>query len=218
MTEKRCANCRELNPSESNFCSSCGSNEFKDIPPRLATRLADGTEPVRSSAVRISTGRVILVSVLSSGLFLLYWFYLTWKQLADETGEEHYAVWHALSLVVPVYGLFRMHAHVRIIGELAVHQGVTSTMAPGFAVVLLAVSNVLDWSSIRVTNDAALIVLSIISVVLTAALIVTAQEGLNSYWEKVLSPHSLSDVPVGVAEVVFVVLGIILWAVIVIPV
>ena len=211
MTEKQCANCGELNSAESNFCSNCGSNEFKDIPPQLAARLAVGKERVPISAVRISTGRVILVTFLSAGFYLVYWFYLTWKQLASETTEEHYPVGHALSLLVPIYGLFRMHAHVRVIGELAARQGITSTLAPGLAVVLLVVSSALAWSSIRITDNVVLIILSILSTVVTTTLVVTAQGGLNRYWEKVRLPDSLTDARVGVGEVVFVILGIISW-------
>ena len=210
MNEKQCANCGELNSFDSNFCTNCGSSEFKNIPPHVAARLADGTEGPPSPAVRINASRVILVSVLSGGLYLLYWFYLTWKQLASETHEQHYPVWHALTLSVPVYGLFRMHAHVRVIGEVARRQGITSTMAPGLAVALLLVSSAIGWSSIRITDTAALIVLSIISTVVSATLIVTAQADLNRYW-KIRWPDSLTDARVGVGEVVFVILGIILW-------
>ena len=68
-------------------------------------------------ALRLSVGRVALLTVMSSGLYLFYWFYLTWKQLQTESSETHYPVWHALTLMVPIYGLFRMHRHVSLINE-----------------------------------------------------------------------------------------------------
>lgn len=72
MTEKKCANCGEINPSASNFCFSCGSNEFRDVPPGLAARLGDATAQVPDPAVRITEGRVIVLSVLSVGFYILY--------------------------------------------------------------------------------------------------------------------------------------------------
>jgi hypothetical protein len=171
---------------------------------------------VRSSAVRINTGRVIFASVLSAGLYLLYWFYLTWKQLAAETNDRHYPIWHALCLIVPVYGLFRMHAHTRVIRENAERQGITLTMAPGLAVVLLVVSSVLDWTSAEVTGYGTVIFLTILSTVLTTTLVVMAQDGLNRYWGKVW-PDGLKDARVGAGEVVLVVLGLIIWIMILIP-
>ena len=216
MPEKQCANCGDLNPPDSNYCSNCGSSDFGDVPTRLTERLAEGTEPARSPAVRINTDRVIFASLLSAGLYLVYWFYLTWKQLATETNERHYPVWHALTLLVPLYSLYRMHEHARVIRELAAHKSITSTVAPGLAVVLLGLSAALDWSSFRVTDYATLIVLSIVTTLLTTTLIVTAQGGLNRYWERVW-PDTLTDARVGVGEVVLVGVGLIIWILILIP-
>ena len=216
MTQKQCVRCGDLNPTESNYCSKCGSSIFEGAPPDLAARPPQGDEPIRSSAVRISTGRLIIATVLSAGLYLLYWAYLTWKQLAAETNDRHYPIWHALCLVVPVYNLFRMHQHARVIQELASRQGITSTLAPGLAVVLLLVSSALDLSSYRVTNYAALVFLSIVSTLLTTTLVVQAQEGLNRYWARV-RPDGLSYARVGIGEVVIVGLGIIVWILILIP-
>ena len=122
MTEKQCSSCGEVNAAESNFCSNCGSGKFKDIPPRLAARLgsearrqASDPQAHASLGVRLLTGRVVVLSALTAELYVFYWFYLTSKQLAAETGEDHHPVWHALTLFVPFYNLFRMHAHVRVI-------------------------------------------------------------------------------------------------------
>jgi hypothetical protein len=211
MADKQCAACGEMSPPGIKFCSSCGASEFKDIPPNLAARLADRTEIPASDAVRIALGRVILVSVLSGGLYLLYWSYLTWKQLASEATEKHYPVWHAITLLVPIYGLFRMHRHVTVIQGLAANAGLATSLSPVVAVVLWIVSNVLSWSSLKITEPVALIAVGLLTTALTTALIVMAQEGLNGYWGKVKGA-SLQDTPIGVGEVIFVLLGLALWS------
>ena len=61
-----------------------------------------------------------------------------------------------------------------------------------------------------------MIVVAIVSTLLTTTLIVLAQEGLNLYWNRVW-PDGLSDARVGIGEVVFVVLGLILWILILLP-
>jgi hypothetical protein len=147
---------------------------------------------------------------------VFYWFYLTWKQLAAETNDTHHPVWHALTLLVPIYGLFRMHAHVRVIAELASGRGITSYMAPGLAVVLVLVSYGLSLAEIRDTGHATAIVLSVIGTVVSTTLVVLAQAGLNSYWEKARE-NILTDARIGVGEVVFVVLGILIWIITFIP-
>src|SRR5262245_33575454 len=40
----------------------------------------------------LSPGRVLLLALLSGGLYLFYWSYLTWKQLKSETRDDHYPV------------------------------------------------------------------------------------------------------------------------------
>ena len=210
MTEKQCTNCEQLNSDENNFCSSCGFNEFREVPAQLAGRLAGRPEITPSSAVRISIERVVLLTVLSSGLYLFYWFYLTWKQLASETGDEHRPVWHALTLFIPIYNLFRMHAHVRVIGELAERRNIQVSLSPVVAVILLFVGNALSFSSFGVDKYIVLIVMSIIAVMLTTVLVTSLQSDLNRYWEA-RWPNELSYARIGVGEIIFVVLGIIAW-------
>ena len=217
MADRQCVSCGELSPGNSNFCSSCGASEFRDVPPGLYARLATTPAAAVMSAVRLNLGRVLLVSVLSAGLYLFYWFYLTWKQLDSETTDEHHPVWHALTLVVPIYGLFRMHRHVAVIKELAVGAELATSLSPGLAVVLLLISNVLGWSSLRITEPVVLMVLGLLSTALTTALVVVAQGGLNEYWEKVRGAD-LQNARIGVGEVVFVLLGLVVWVLVFVPV
>ena len=216
MADKQCASCGEINPADSNFCSNCGASDFKDVPPQLAALLARQTGFSPTPAVRIGLGRVILVTILSAGLYLFYWFYLTWKQLAGETRGDHRPVWHALTLFVPVYSLFRMHRHVRIIEELLAGKSLPTSLSAGTAVVLLIVANVLSWTQLGISNWAGGVVISVLGTIITTALITLTQEGLNKYWESVKG-SDLTDARIGVGEVVFVVLGLVAWVGVFLP-
>ena len=119
MSNKQCVQCGELNPMEAIFCMSCGASNFREVPPGLRQRLQSSSALSVGESVHLSAARVLFLAVLSFGLYQLYWFYLTWKQLASETDEDHYPVWHALSLFVPIYNLFRVHRHMSVIKELA---------------------------------------------------------------------------------------------------
>ena len=61
--------------------------------------------------VKLSKNRVALDTILSSGLYMFYWFYLTWKQLKEETGRHHQPVGHALALLIPIYAWVIIHRH-----------------------------------------------------------------------------------------------------------
>ena len=71
----------------------------------------------RHDRCRVQLWRVLTMTVVSAGLYLLYWFYLTWRLYRDSTGMKAYPVWHALTLFVPIYSLFRTHAHMRVYSE-----------------------------------------------------------------------------------------------------
>ena len=89
-----CGNCGYTNQPSSRHCARCGNR----ISTIMSTTMSTGISP----DVRLSSGRVALVSILSGGLYIFYWFYLTWKQLESETRDQHYPVWHALTLFVPI--------------------------------------------------------------------------------------------------------------------
>ena len=157
------------------------------------------------------------MSVLSYGLYLFYWLYLTWKHYRDHARDEAYPVWHALTLFVPIYGLFRTHAHARVFKELMTGRGMATTIAPGWAVGAVMISSALDWNSFRVslgpiTQSAAIgiAVLDGISIAIVAWLLMHLQNNLNEYWTEVSSRRFL-DARIGVGEVIFPVLGVLIW-------
>ena len=126
MATRICAGCGYSNQRFSGYCSSCGAVVAKPIS--LDTREA-------ATDLRLSLGRVCVASVLSAGLYIFYWAYLTWKQMEPVSRERpHYPVWHALTLLIPIYSLFRMHKHMSVIRDLADESRVYHTLSPGVAV------------------------------------------------------------------------------------
>ena len=217
MTNKRCANCGEINSTASRFCSNCGFSEFNEVRTELQDPLADDAESTRSAAVIISGARIIVASFLSLGLYFFYWLYITWKHMASEIEGDNHPFWHAMTLNVPVYGFFRMHAHIRTINELAARQSVASTIAPGLAVLLLVLSTVLNFVSFGIANTAAIILITLISTTLITVPMTMAQRVLNLYWGRALSPGIVRYARIGVGELIIVIFGIIGWILLLIP-
>ena len=157
------------------------------------------------------------MTIISNGLYLLYWFYLTWKQYRDHTSEEMYPVWHALTLLVPIYSLFRTHAHTRVFKELMTSRGLVTTIAPGWAVAAVVASSALSWSTLglsfgEITQASAITIaiLNMLSLAVIAWLLMHVQGNLNNYWHHVSSGRLL-DTRIGVGEVIFAVIGVLIW-------
>ena len=116
------------------------------LAAEVAGRQTVGPAPIPGRGDRflpnyISSRRLLGMLVLSYGLYLFYWFYLTWKQYRDHTGQEGFPVWHALTLFVPIYKWFRFHAHVRVYKELMINSGVPNSLSPIWTVVVMIIAS-----------------------------------------------------------------------------
>ena len=169
----------------------------------------------------ISPNRIVLMTFLTAGLYLFYWMYLTWRQYRDHTGEVAYPVWHALTLEVPIYQFFRLHAHFRVYQELMDGRGVPCTLHPLRAVLVYVVAQVLGSVSFRILADAqtssldtTIFVVGIITYVsLLAWLMSQAQSNLNRYWQHCLG-NRLGRSGASSVEVILALVGLVLWGLI----
>ena len=213
------------------FCSRCGTESLEfhrfciSCGEALAAAATQPQRPLEASEeidYVIPPARVLLLTVLTYGLYLLYWGYVTWKHYRDHAGGQHFPVWHTLSFSVPIYGFFRFHAHIRSFKELMDTAGIGSTLNPGSAVALIIVSYVVTIISGLVFDLVSdpesgmniavfILMLDLLSIGIVAAVLNQAQDNLNRYWTA-LAGGRWSEAKIGKGEVIFSLLGILLWA------
>lgn len=115
--------------------------------------------------------------VTTFGLYAFWWAARTWAQIKAEDGDRRKRpVWHALALVVPIYGFFRFHAHIRAIVGLSRTPLEITPLPVTLAWVLV---NVL---SSTVTTLPAQPWLLLIPLALAGALFGWVQRALNTAW------------------------------------
>ncbi len=201
-----CTNCGAGVEKGGNFCGSCGTGIGQTAP----------------LGYPISLNRILFLTIVSFGFYLFYWFYLTWRHYRDHTGNEAYPIWHALTLFIPIYGLFRIHAHVRSYNELMSKSGLLSGMAPAWVATVILIAIILgnvagtlsggllgiDDYTFRAAVSAALLLA--VSLALYLGVILHVQSNLNRYWESLANVQIVpSNVRVG--EVVFSIIGLFAW-------
>jgi hypothetical protein len=140
---------------------------------------------------------------VTSGVYIFYWLYLTWKQLQNETQDIHYPVFHALTFLVPVYGLFRLHKHIAVIQSIAMRAGVEVSITPGLAVTLIGLNFLLVIATGGLQSVGAFLILNLIRLALITTVIALSQITLNRYWDSTKG-EALENLPVGSGEVKFV--------------
>ena len=204
MAEKVCTRCGQLNRARSNYCSACGAQNFVEGPQDQPESAPTGQLSItQGNALRLSTRRVIVLSIVTSGLYILYWLYLTWKQLQDETKDVHFPVWHALTFLIPIYGLFRLHKHVAVIQTVALRAGVEVSITPGLAVTLIGLDMLLVIVSGGLQGIGVFLILNLIRLALITTVIAWAQITLNRCWSSIKG-ESLENLPIKSGEVKFV--------------
>ena len=149
----------------------------------------------------LSARRIVLLSVLSAGLYYLPWAYLTWKQMAHEVDGTFHPVWHALSLLVPVYAQFRIHRHTALIRELAATPGREPTLSPLAVVAILATAMAIGLLGLGESSPLIVASLLVANVALVTPAVVWSQGELNRYWARTRG-DALRRAPLGVGEIV----------------
>ena len=89
MEEKVCAGCGQVNPANANYCTGCGSQTFVQAPPESGEPAPGQPLLTEGYALQISTVRIIVLSIVTSGVYVLYWLYRTWKQLPSDDGAQY---------------------------------------------------------------------------------------------------------------------------------
>ena len=210
MAEKICTRCGRLNQARSNYCSDCGAQDFAETPTEQMSGISQSDEGIADAAVLISPSRIVVLSAVTAGLYFLYWLFITWKQLQAETREVHYPVLHALTMFVPIYGLFRIHKHVAVMEGLAVRAGIEVSLTPGMASLLVGLYIALGFASTNLENLAVLLALNLIRFSLIITTMILSQRTLNAYWNKARGT-SLQSTPIEGVEKAMILLGVIYW-------
>ena len=115
--------------------------------------------------------RIISFTVVTAGLYIFYWLYVTWKQIRDregttDSGERFFPVWHSLTMLVPVYGLFRLHRHGELIQNMAHESEIATSLNPKLVVLLMVLNQILGLTSSGVQNLGFLFLVNFISLAL----------------------------------------------------
>ncbi len=179
--------------SRSRFCPACGSPRSPDavvcdacsysFGQSLSEEEQEVAEPssLELSGYQTALWLVVLLSLVTSGLYLPVWMGLTWSELKRVYRDVRmYPVWHGLSALVPVYGWMRFYTHCVAINNGVEHRGGQAMVRPGWATAAIVIGAVAGVSSAW-TLGVWFVLLWLASSALFAGALAHAQTGLNYY-------------------------------------
>ena len=165
----------------------------------------------------LSLVRIVSLTIISYGLYALYWTYVTWKHYRDHTGETAYPVWHALAQLVPIYGWFRFYAHVIGYRDLMERQSMRNSLR------VRPIMGIAVWVTllglVSATTTFSTLVLDSIRIVIALSVLCWIQFNINRYWASLESVERWQDkdyvlsrrARIGKGEILVTTIGAIVW-------
>ncbi len=193
-----CQNCGSKNESDSKFCQNCGV--------KLSNSQQEKKEEKQIANIEyfaISPKRLALFSILTSGIYQVYWFYKNWEAIKKAERQNISPLLRSLFAVFFCHGLFK-----RVLGSSKSH-GYKELYSPGWHaaayIVLLLFGNIL---SIDESTNASIVWLVAVSVSFIPLL--SVQRAINFNNEKLKEGSSFKQGFSG-GEVALIVIGVI-WS------
>ena len=166
-----CPNCQKRISKDDRFCPYCGQ---KIIEEKLGEKLEEKPEPTNNFSFKKPLSHLILLYVFTFGIYGIYWFYKTWKQIKEHTKATFSPGWRTVGLFIPIYNIWRIYTLFDDVKSLRIKAGFTENPSPGWLtlgyIVLAGLSRLPDpWWPLTFLS-----ILPLLSI----------QKALNEYWEK----------------------------------
>jgi hypothetical protein len=193
------------------------------VPPALDVTLSDAHgEMSRTAAPSWRRTRpawlLVMLMFTTFGLYSYYWLFATWRELKKELDDPTmYPFWHTVAItVVPIYSLFRFHAHMRTIRELVSTAGKSTTLSPGLCVIVGIITSAMGRASLRASmrQTDLPIWFDLVATVLDTTVVIWAQSALNIAWHAL--PHGAPLSRVHPGEWIVMTVGSMLWVLVII--
>ena len=121
-----CPFCAREIPAHSLKCGYC--NQWINKEPTESPL-------VQSAGQQFSNAQLawhfILLSIVTFGIYEIYWFYRNWKHFKFHKGLDISPGWRTVGLFVPIYGLVLVYRQLRDIRDFSSETGIDKTYSPG---------------------------------------------------------------------------------------
>ncbi|MFC2072650.1 DUF4234 domain-containing protein [Chloroflexota bacterium] len=187
---KKCPFCAETIVIETVKCRYCGEWVDGHAASRALAKYSDA-QPV---------WHFVLLSIFTFGLYDLYWFYRTLRQLRDQGNWDISLGWRFAGLFIPILSLFLLYDLFKNIRILADGEHCEGLFPPGLILIGWVTFNAL------VSLPEPYLLLTLLSV----WPIGVVQNTLNDYWSK-KQPTLVMRTKLSVGQIVLLLLGGICW-------
>lgn len=184
VSTAKCPLCVAAIPEGAARCESCGAQLRSEDWPTVNPGIYPQPIP-----------RLIALSIVTFGLYNIYWFYRSWRQVSLCTGKRMSPGWRTVGLFVPILGLVFVYDLFDDMQKILALKGMRPTIRAGWLLLLL-IGFTLCW---RLPDP-----LSFLGFLALLPLVI-AQSDMNRFWVKIwpgTAPRGMSAV-----EIVILIVG-----------
>jgi hypothetical protein len=211
-TTKKCPFCAEEILSNAVKCKHCGEWLNRESIVEQKTQSI-----MQQYSNAQAPWRLVLLSILTFGIYELYWFYRNWKHLKIHKSLDISPGWRTVGLLVPIYNIVLIYGQFRDIRDYAAETGCKIYSSAGWLtfgyIALGGISFKLSLYEWKLTEPAELLGIIIVGLVidlLAVWLLVVVQKTLNDFWKKE-QPGLGMRANFSGREIALLVIGGILW-------
>jgi RNA polymerase subunit RPABC4/transcription elongation factor Spt4 len=197
-----CIKCGSKIEDKSKFCPKCGAkleNNQNDLDKNTDVE----KHSVNIEYFAISPGRLALFSILTFGIYEIYWFYKNWQAIKKAENQNISPFWRAIFAVFFCHGLFK-----KVLESAKSHE-YKESYSPGWLatayIVLLVVGNALSRAE---SSDAGLNFIWLIVAVAAFIPLLSVQKAINFNNEKIKGDTVIKQ-GFSSGEVILIVVGVI---------
>lgn len=135
--------------------------------------------------------RLVLLSIITFGIYEIYWFYRNWEHLKIHKNLKISPGWRTAGLFVPIYNIVLIYRQFRDIRDFAIQSACETYTSPEWLtfgyIFLNGISFILALHEWRLKDSGGLLATTIFGLfinLLTVWLLVIVQRTLNNFLEK----------------------------------
>ena len=166
---------------------------------------------------KILISKLIILNILTFGIYTIYWVYKNWKYIKEYGKKDIQPGWRTVGLIVPIYNIWLIYDQFKSIINLANKKKIETNWSAGGLTALFVILSIITIKiTLRLPDDYIFVFLYPLLTFIAILPLIPIQNYLNNYWSKV-QKHNLES-KFATTEIILMVLGIILWAFILIGV
>jgi hypothetical protein len=115
---------------------------------------------------------LVLLSVLTLGVYEVYWFWRNWRDLRDNAGVDVSPGWRTVGLFLPVVNVAMVYQQLRVVSDAAASRGLTPSYSPlAVTAAFFALAFAGNWTLVWMVS------------LLNVLPLVPVQQTLNRLWQ-----------------------------------